>query len=254
MELADIAARLYGLPPAGFTAERDRSATEATRAGNRALAESLKQLRRPTTSAWLLNLLAREQPATVQQIVELGAALRQAQAQRVADELRRLSAERSRMVTAALDEIRRIARERGQAVSDVTAKEVRATLEAAVADPGAAEAVRSGLLTTALSYSGFGNVAVEPAVAFRSRRPAEAGKPAAAKAAREESRVAERDLAERRRRVSEVTERVEGLQRQLAALDEHRDRIRREAAGAAAALRAARKDLEAATRRLKRAE
>ncbi|MEO9237429.1 MAG: hypothetical protein ABI418_04990, partial [Jatrophihabitantaceae bacterium] len=47
--------------------------------------------------------------------------------------------------------------------------QLRATYEAAIADEGAEAAVRSGRLTSALSYSGFGEVDVSDAVAIPRR-------------------------------------------------------------------------------------
>ncbi|MGZ6827318.1 MAG: hypothetical protein ACXVGH_11035, partial [Mycobacteriales bacterium] len=61
---------LYALPPEEFTAARD-AAAKADR--------SLKALRRPTVAAWVVNTLVRREPALVEDLVALGAALAQAQ-------------------------------------------------------------------------------------------------------------------------------------------------------------------------------
>ncbi len=61
--LEEIADELYGLPPEEFTAARDARAC-ALRASDRALADAVCALRRPTTAAWLVDLLVRERRTT----------------------------------------------------------------------------------------------------------------------------------------------------------------------------------------------
>ena len=72
-ELLDQAAEeLYGLAPEEFTAARDEQVRAARTAGNRRLAAALGRLRRPTVSAYILNLLVRAQPEVAEQLVALG--------------------------------------------------------------------------------------------------------------------------------------------------------------------------------------
>jgi hypothetical protein len=78
-ELESIADELYGLPPAKFTAARDSHAAAARRSGDRELAAAIKGLKRPTSSAWLVNLLVRRQRQQVEELLDLGTAMRQAQ-------------------------------------------------------------------------------------------------------------------------------------------------------------------------------
>jgi predicted nucleic acid-binding protein len=165
-----VADELYGLAPSDFTAARDLRAREARQAGQRAQATAIKGLRRPTGGAWLANLLVRERPDQLTQLLELGAAMRAAQAQLAGDELRRLSGQRHRAVSALAREAVELARRGGRTVSDSTGLELAETLEAALADAAAADAVRTGRLTHALRYSGLGPVDV----------PAEAVAPASA--------------------------------------------------------------------------
>jgi hypothetical protein len=153
-----VADELYALAPPEFTSRRDGRAAEARKAGDKALAAEIKRLRRPTTGAWLANLLARERPDQVGELLDLGTALRQAQATLAVNDLRRLSQERHRVLTALSREAHDLAGRRGQVVSDAVAKEVEATLEAALADADAGEALRAGRLTTGLHYSGLGLV------------------------------------------------------------------------------------------------
>jgi hypothetical protein len=154
--LAQVADELYRHAPSAFTAARDERAGQARAEGDAGLAAEIRKLRRPTVSAWLVNLLVREAPAQVGELLELGASLREAQQALAGDRLRDLSAQRGRLVTALVQEAKRLAAQAGQPVSAQAEREVQDTLEAALADPDLAEAVRSGRLTRALSYAGLG--------------------------------------------------------------------------------------------------
>jgi hypothetical protein len=84
--LQDVADELYALPPEDFTAARDAAAKTAEPAARK----EIQALRRPTVSAWLVNRLAREQPDLLEQLLQLGPALAEAQAARSGSELREL--------------------------------------------------------------------------------------------------------------------------------------------------------------------
>ncbi|MFL6136230.1 MAG: hypothetical protein ACJ74O_00305 [Frankiaceae bacterium] len=165
MDVDHVADELYALAPEEFTAVRDARAAEAKQAGDGETARAVKQLRRPTASAWLVNVLARRRADQLADLVGLGAALREAQESLAGDQLRELTVQRHQVVAALAQEVRRIAYDEGHPVSDDVAREVEGTLEAALADPGAAEAVQAGRLTRALSYAGIGAVDLTGSVA-----------------------------------------------------------------------------------------
>jgi hypothetical protein len=156
MDLDAVATELYGLAPADFTNIRDARASEAKSAGDRELARAIGKLRRPSVSAWLANVLVRERHDQVQSMLDLGAAIRQAQAQSAIDELRKLQRERRRAIASLLDDAAVLARDRGESFSGAVAPDLEATLEAALLDPEAATALKTGLLTTGLRYAGLG--------------------------------------------------------------------------------------------------
>jgi hypothetical protein len=156
MDLDAVATELYGLAPADFTNARDARALEAKRAGDRELARAIGKFKRPIVSAWLANVLVRERGDQVQSMLDLGAALGQAQARLAKDELRKLQRERRRAIAALLDDAAGLARDRGEGTSSAVARELEATLEAASLDPEAATALKAGLLTTGLRYAGLG--------------------------------------------------------------------------------------------------
>ncbi len=168
MTLADVAAELYGLAPEQFTATREAAAKQARADGDRDLAAAIHALARPTRTAWLANLLVRRAGDQVAQLMELGEAMRAAQEGLAGDELRRLGAQRHRVVLTITQEARRLA---GAPVSDAVARELETTLEAALADPAAAAAVRSGRLVRALAPNGLDPVDVEGAVAAAELAP-----------------------------------------------------------------------------------
>ena len=158
MTLEEIADRLYALPPEDFTAAR---ADEAKAAG-KPLGKQVAALRRPTVSAWIVNALARAEPRMLEQLLALGPALAEAQRGQNKDQLVSLGEQRRRLVGAVT---RRAFEVSGRAPLGSALGEVEATLEAALADPSSADAVRSGRLVRPLSYAGFGEVDVTGAVA-----------------------------------------------------------------------------------------
>jgi len=178
--LAEVADELYRLPPSEFTAARDERARVAKAAGRREDAAAIKKLARPTTSAWLVNQLSREAPDGLARLFEVADALQEAQRTLAGDRLRELSAQRRQVVTELLPVAVAVADRTGQPASPAVVEEVRATLEAAVADNDARDAVRSGRLTRALAYAGLGEVDLSAAIALApataTARPARSGR------------------------------------------------------------------------------
>jgi hypothetical protein len=158
VDFEDVAGELYGLPPRAFTARRDQRVKEARAAGNRDLAERIGQLRKPTVSAWLANLLVRQFPEQVEALLDLGAAMREAQAALAGQDLLTLSRQRQQVVNALSRDARRLAAESGHPVGNDASVELEDTLRAALSEPLAAELLRGGRLTSALhpGAGGFG--------------------------------------------------------------------------------------------------
>ena len=165
--LEDVADRLYALPPEDFTAAR----TTEAKAADKALGKEIVALRKPTVGAWLVNTLARAEPDLLDQLLSLGPALADAQRSGQGDVLRQLGEQRRQLIGAVTARAFEVA---DRAPVAAARAEVESTLEAALADPASAEAVRSGRLVRALSYAGFGEVDVTDAVAAPGRRPAAA--------------------------------------------------------------------------------
>lgn len=160
-----VAVELYGLPLGQFTAARDARAKELRRDGDPTVAAEVARLPKPSVAAWAVDVLVRHERDLVEQLVELGVALREAQETLAGDQLRELDRQRRQLLTAVGRQAQALAEAQGQHLSDSVLGQVQATVHAAMADPAAAAAVRSGVLTTSLETSGFGPVDVDGAVA-----------------------------------------------------------------------------------------
>ena len=260
MDLDTAANELYALSPDDFIERRQQLVAEARQAQDRQLATEIGRLRRPTRSAWLINLLARQEPDALNALFELGAALQDAQQRMDGDELRQLSAERRKTVDELARRAVELGSEHGYSAPDAATQEVSQTLQSALGDPEIAELVLAGRLTQAVTYGGFGPTDLasalgaslptkapsqpgerpapaEPAAAPDPKRRREAEKAAKearkrATAARETAESAEAEAEAATRSADELADQVEALRSQLRQA-EAAEREAREAARAA---------------------
>ena len=156
MDLERATEELYRVTPARFTSARDAMAAAARDVGQRELAASLKKLRKPSVGAWLANLLVSEQSSDVEHLVDLGAELRMPKRKVEGDQIRRVSKEKGDVVSKLVRDATSKASREGQSVSASAMLELEATLDAAFADPQAAEMLLQGHLSSGLHYSGLG--------------------------------------------------------------------------------------------------
>ncbi|GAA3448343.1 hypothetical protein [Dactylosporangium matsuzakiense] len=154
--LGAAAARLYSAPPEDFIALRAEEVARARAARDTALAAAIGKLRKPTVAAWLVNRLAHERPELIGKLMTLADELRTAQRELRGADLRELSVRRRATVSALAREAIRLAGAGRAATTNLPAAEVEATLAAALADEEVAALVRTGRLTKALEYTGFG--------------------------------------------------------------------------------------------------
>lgn len=159
-ELDEIAAELYAIDPAEFVAARKAAVAVAKKSGNRALATAIGSLRKPTTVAWMVNLLVREEPEDIAELFDIGDSLREAQRKSNTGDLRELSTARQKAIKSLTSRAAELARGQGKTFDENASREVGQTLGAALADPDIALRVRSGRVLTAESYSGFGPAAL----------------------------------------------------------------------------------------------
>jgi hypothetical protein len=206
--LLQLADELYALPMDRFTPERDARAKAAK--GDQELVAAVKALRKPSVAAWVVNLLVRRDAGQVEQVLAVGAALREAQEGMDGAELRTLTRQRRQLTSAVTGQARALALEEGVRVTQSVADEVEATLTAAMVDAEAARAVRSGLLVRALRATGVDAVDVAAAVALPDALGFAASPTAAATPAPPELHVVPGDERARRREQA-VTEAAEEL-------------------------------------------
>ncbi|MBO0811125.1 MAG: hypothetical protein J2P23_03670 [Microlunatus sp.] len=216
MQLDDVARELYDGAPEDFVELRRARAAEARSAGDRDLAKQITALRRPTRSAWIVNLLSFQAADELAALLDLGAALADAQQRLSGDDLRQLSRQRNAAISALVKRGGQLAEVRGHRPSEATLREVTDSLQAALSDGEVAEVVRHGRLTQPQSYGGFG-----PELAF-----------AAAPAAHKEPEPAEppagdRGAAEHQRRLDELATAQQALDRVSSRLARIEDQVAR---------------------------
>ncbi len=232
-ELEEIADRLYALRPEDFAAARDEEVRTARADKKQSLARELGKLRRPTQSAWLINLLWRDQREVMETLFQLAEELGRAQAQASGRELQTLTAQRRELEGGLLRRARGLAEQAGVTVSAPMEREAQETLSAALALPEVANEVRTGRLVKPAAYAGFGSlpagvsprVVEEKPVAARSA-PSEPLDLAAAQRVREERAAAERQVQEARAAVSEAAEGLGDWERAAASAEEHHQELR----------------------------
>lgn len=164
-DLLAAASELYALAPGEFIASRNSRAKAAQASGNKELAADIRGLAKPSTAAWVVNMLVRHRPDDIDRILDLGAELRLAQRELDQKALRELGAQRRKLLTAAAETSRELAESLGSPVSAPIAGDVEETLRSATADAWAAAAVRTGMLVRSLSADGLATVDLAGAVA-----------------------------------------------------------------------------------------
>jgi hypothetical protein len=254
--LAEIAHELYALPPGDFTAARNSSAAAAK---DRETADAVRALRKPAAAAWVVNLLSREEAERLEALFELGVGLRAAQESGDRAEFTSLGRERRTATNELVEAGGRLASRRqhpvGRAVLDLVAE----TLQAATIDPGAADAVRAGLLVKPFESVGFEPVDLTDAVALETSGgapPRPAARPrlravkdpdAELKRARSDAahalRDAEKDAAEAEDAAAELATRARSVEQQRAELATELEDLEAELENTRAALARAEKQL-----------
>lgn len=255
--LEDVAAELYALPPAEFTARRSELA-KALRTEDKQLSEAVARLPKPVVSAWAVNHYARERADELDDLLALGEQLREAQSELAGDRMRALASNATALVQRTLKGVAHLADDAGTPLSDALRAQVEQTLRAALADEDAASAICAGLLVKPLEPGGFGSVDLTGAVALvpaqkpvrTTRRRLSAVRPAEDRRKEQARRAAETALAELERAEADVATRDEvakeaALEHRHAA--QRRDELRHE-------LEAAEQETRTAGERLRTAE
>src|SRR5215217_4056893 len=269
-------AALYQLPLEQFVATRGQLARRLRAAGDRATARQVAALRRPPVSAWAANQLAHAAPNAVAELLDVGAALRQAHQDALAGQpvaarqLRAATAQLRAAITRLSARAETLLVRAGHAASDATLARLAATLQAAATGDAATQAaLAEGRLPGDLDPAGFG-LDLGPAAA-EAAAPAAADVVPAAPAAptgqaegrRQRAVAAARRALERTREAAEQAQAVLDQAQELAASRRQAaDQARRhaeelaaaaqdlaeQASAAAAAAEAARQEADGADR------
>lgn len=151
---------LYAVALGDFTPERDRLAKEL-KGIDAEVSARVKALKKPSTAAWVVNLLVRRETEQVDQVLELGASLRAAAEDLDGEQLRALTRQRRQLTAAVTTQARGLAREEGVKVSATVADQVEGTLHAAMLSEQASEAVRTGALIRTIEPSEVGGLGAD---------------------------------------------------------------------------------------------
>ncbi|MFJ7216374.1 hypothetical protein [Amycolatopsis sp. NPDC098790] len=249
MDFDTVAGELYGGDLAEFVNARNAAAKAAKAEGDAELAARIRELRKPTTAAAIVNRLAREDPDELRELAELGDELRDAHTRLAGDDLRALTRRRGELVRRIVHGL--------PSMSDTVSREVEATLEAVAADPDTAALALAGRLTSVAhqdtdQWFTLAASAAPPSAGKRPARMVEKAEPAkpkkdhrreeqdrkererlrkererlrkeAAELAKERA-TAERDLIRTERAAEQATARVEDLRARLAEAEERAER------------------------------
>lgn len=158
MDFEEAADALYAAPAADFIATRNELAKQLKADGDQLGSTRLKAMRKPTVAAWVANLVARSLPDELDDLLALGDEFREATADLDGERLRELTPKRHQLLDKLSREAATLASDEGQKVSADVGQKLRETLDAALIDPAAGDALREGRLSSALRHVGFGVV------------------------------------------------------------------------------------------------
>lgn len=242
--LDEVANELYSLTPDEFTAARNERA-KALRADDAALATRIQALRKPSPAAWLANLLVRNRGAEVEQALTLGAQLREAQDELDRAGLATLTKQRRSLVAALARSGAELA---GKPVTAAVTEELAQTLQAAMSDAAAANALLTGRLVRSLQAVGFEPVDLDGAIAGGPGSAPRVKAPPRDELAEKRLEHARRAAAEAESRVASAGASLTAAEKEIAAVEKRRDHLETELAGLEERVRELKKSIAAADR------
>jgi hypothetical protein len=242
---SDVLDRLYGESPDDFVANRDAAAKELKDAGDKAAAEAVRALRRPSAPAAAINRAVRAEPAQARALLDAAGDLRRAHEAAMAGGTERdvlkaaAAAERQAVNALAATAVAQAAG--GRSPSADVERRIRDTLEAVALDPEVRERFAAGQLDKDTRAAGLATD-ISVAAAGVQPRKRRADTQDRREAARERQRL-EKDIrraeqaVERRRREAEAAkaarERADATLREARArLDQAEAELRRARRGA----------------------
>jgi hypothetical protein len=234
---------LYSKPLDEFTAARDALARDLRKAGDKASADEIKALRKPTISAWAINQLVRKERMKIRSLLVAGEKLRSAHAEVLAGaqpaKLREATEAERKAIAHLLSSAAAVLSQAGHAVNESTLDRVATTLQAAAVDEEGRALLEQGRLTGDLDPTGFGPLA---GVTIPKRRAKDG-----------QDRAGDRDR-DRRRKAQAAEEKLRALRAELRDLAKAAADADGRVAGARQALRTAEQEAKGARRKHERAE
>jgi chromosome segregation ATPase len=215
----DALDELYSVKPDGFTALRQKLADSAKQRGEAAVAKRISGARKPTTAAWVVNLLVLRHKDTKRRLSDLGDRLRAAHNAMDGKGIRRLSVEQHHLVEELVDTAFRAAELKNP--SAALREDVTGTLQAAIADTEVTAEL--GRLAKTVQWSGFGG--------FDAPEP-----PSTTDDTSQRRDRLKAELAEARRRRDEARRNLRAAQRDLDVANEAYDKAQKADRAAAAAV------------------
>lgn len=197
---------IYGAPLAEFTRSRDRVATQLVEAGRQAEANQIKRLRKPSAPLWVVNQLARREPASLGRFIEAVDRLKRAH-QKGAGEVGQATTDQRAALAALLDRGEGIMASAGLKPLPAMTQRISNTLLGAAADRQLQRDLRQGRLAEEQAGPGFEVLAGAPLRAVPAA-PASAQQPARQPKARSEREDRQRaEQAQRARQLEQVATR-----------------------------------------------
>lgn len=280
VDLDSAADELYAGSREDFTRRRKELAKAARAQGDQQTASAIDKLAKPTTSAWLANQLARDGSSDLDQVAELGDALREAHANLAGADLKTLSQKRNKLVSRLVEQA---GTHNGAPLTESIVRELEEIFTTAVADPDVARVLLAGRLTSAkelaAAVAAWPSISGEPAPVTRPRQVRQepkkelsereaaqrAKKVEAARAELEEARNTvkeaeadraeeERILADAQRAADEATEEVRRIYEELDAAEAREKEARRRVGSASRSVKDAERRASQAWRLVQQAE
>lgn len=164
MNLPKAAEPLFELEPEEFTAERDRIAKELKRQGEDEASGRVKALKRPSVTAYALNLVSRRHPDLVKALLEADEQLRTAKSRTDMDQAK---ASRQKAISAISAKAASLLAGQDRPVTAQVKERLTETLLAVATDDETRERLGSGHLLKEAEAGGFGG----PVAAFDAAPP-----------------------------------------------------------------------------------
>ena len=251
--------RLYGLPLAEFTAERNKVARELRAQGRREDAAAVAGLPKPTLAAWAINMISRTRRREVDLLLDSGKRLYDAQRANLESGERANLDRARRSFDEATAEATRSAREvLGERVTQATLERIAETLRSAALTPEGRELLATGLLTKELSSTGWELIAdLEPEASTGRRGSAgrTSGRTRQPRDDQSKSRAGDREqLAQARSSLQRANDLRDQARKRLIRADDELGRATEKLTQARDAHRQTKKELAAAEAAVSRAE